>query len=189
MAVTAASNAIGTRPDVAAIAAVAHAVGALCYVDGVHATPHVPVDVSALGADFYATSAYKWSGPHVAAVVADPALLETVWPDKLAPVVQRGAVAVRARHAAVRRPGGGDRGGRAPGRRWRPVRMPVPPPVPRAGAASRRERILASMTAVEAYEVALFARLLDGLARVEPRDPVREGRAAHADRVLHGARA
>ena len=85
VAVTAASNAIGTRPDVAAIAASAHAVGALCYVDGVHATPHVPVDIAALGADFYATSAYKWSGPHVAAVVADPALLETVWPDKLAP--------------------------------------------------------------------------------------------------------
>ena len=85
VAVTAASNAIGTRPDVAAIAGYAHAVGALCYVDGVHATPHVPVDIAALGADFYATSAYKWSGPHVAAVVADPALLETVWPDKLAP--------------------------------------------------------------------------------------------------------
>jgi len=48
VAVTAASNAIGTRPDVAAIAASAHAVGALCYVDGVHATPHVPVDIAAL---------------------------------------------------------------------------------------------------------------------------------------------
>ncbi|MGC1753659.1 MAG: aminotransferase class V-fold PLP-dependent enzyme, partial [Trebonia sp.] len=51
VAVTAASNVLGTRPDVAAIAAVAHAAGALCYVDGVHATPHIPVDVSALGAD------------------------------------------------------------------------------------------------------------------------------------------
>ena len=49
--------------------------GALSYVDGVHATPHGPTDVAALGADFYATSAYKWSGPHVGAVVADPALL------------------------------------------------------------------------------------------------------------------
>jgi selenocysteine lyase/cysteine desulfurase len=57
VAVTAASNVVGTRPDLAAIAAAAHAVGALVYVDGVHATPHVPVDVVALGADFYATSA------------------------------------------------------------------------------------------------------------------------------------
>ena len=85
VAVTAASNAIGTRPDVAAIAQLTHAMGALCYVDGVHATPHVPVDVAALGADFYTTSAYKWSGPHLAALAADPQLLETVWPDKLAP--------------------------------------------------------------------------------------------------------
>ena len=85
VAVTAASNVVGTRPDLAAIASAAHAVGALVYVDGVHATPHVPVDVKALGADFYATSAYKWSGPHIGTVVADPALLDSVHPDKLAP--------------------------------------------------------------------------------------------------------
>ncbi|MGH2813642.1 MAG: aminotransferase class V-fold PLP-dependent enzyme, partial [Actinomycetota bacterium] len=76
VAVSAASNVLGTRPDVAAIAAVAHAAGALTYVDGVHATGHGPVDAAALGADFYAASAYKWSGPHVGAVVADPALAD-----------------------------------------------------------------------------------------------------------------
>src|SRR5205814_5813551 len=84
VAVTAASNVLGTRPDVAAIAAKAHAAGALVYVDGVHATAHGPVDMAALGADFYATSAYKWSGPHVGAVVADPALLDRLRPPKLA---------------------------------------------------------------------------------------------------------
>jgi cysteine desulfurase family protein (TIGR01976 family) len=159
VAVTAASNVLGTRPDVAAIAAVAHAAGALCYVDGVHATPHIPVDVSALGADFYATSAYKWAGPHVAAVVAGPALLETLWPDKLAPSsdevparFERGTqpfadlagVAAAVEHLASLAPGAGASDA--------------------AGAASRRERILASMTAVEEYEMALFARLLDGLS-------------------------
>src|SRR6185312_925881 len=61
VAVTAASNVIGTRPDVAAITALARAAGALSYVDGVHATPHGPVDVRELGADFYVTSSYKWS--------------------------------------------------------------------------------------------------------------------------------
>ena len=85
VAVTAASNVLGTRPDVAAITAQAHDAGALCYVDGVHATPHGPVDVAALGADFYATSAYKWSGPHIGAVVAAPELLESLRPDKLLP--------------------------------------------------------------------------------------------------------
>ena len=69
----------------AAIAAIAHAAGALVYVDGVHRTPHEPVDVAALGADFYVTSAYKWSGPHIAACVADPALWERLRPDKLVP--------------------------------------------------------------------------------------------------------
>jgi cysteine desulfurase family protein (TIGR01976 family) len=85
VAVTAASNAIGTRPDVRAIADRAHAAGALTYVDGVHATPHGPVDVAALGADFYACSSYKFFGPHAGTVIADPALLEGLAPAKLAP--------------------------------------------------------------------------------------------------------
>jgi selenocysteine lyase/cysteine desulfurase len=59
VAVSAASNVIGTCPDVAAITTLARAAGALSYVDGVHATAHQPVDVAALGSDFYATSAYK----------------------------------------------------------------------------------------------------------------------------------
>src|SRR4051812_31131579 len=83
VAVTAASNVVGTRPDLAAIAAAAHAVDALVFVHGVHATPHGVVDMVASGADFWATSAYKWSGPHLAAVAADPRLLEGLHPDKL----------------------------------------------------------------------------------------------------------
>jgi cysteine desulfurase family protein (TIGR01976 family) len=85
VAVTAASNAIGTRPDVRAIADRAHAAGALTYVDGVHSTAHVATDVAALGADFYACSTYKLFGPHAGAVVAAPELLESLAPAKLAP--------------------------------------------------------------------------------------------------------
>ncbi|MFB9236784.1 cysteine desulfurase-like protein [Plantactinospora siamensis] len=85
VAVTAASNAVGTRPDVPAIAAAAHAVGAPVYVDGVHAAPHGPTDVTALGADFYVTSAYKWAGPHLAAVVAEPDRWAPLRPEKLIP--------------------------------------------------------------------------------------------------------
>ena len=85
VAVTAASNAIGTRPDVRAITDLAHAAGALTYIDGVHATPHCPTDVAALGADFYACSSYKFFGPHAGCVTASPGLLETVRPAKLAP--------------------------------------------------------------------------------------------------------
>jgi cysteine desulfurase family protein (TIGR01976 family) len=168
VAVTAASNAIGTRPDVASIAASAHAMGALCYVDGVHATPHVPVDVAALAADFYSTSAYKWSGPHLAAVVAAPELLETVWPDKLAPSsnavpwrFERGTlpfadlagVTAAVDHLASLAPGDLD------------------------SDASRRDRVFVSMSVVESYEAELFARLLGGLAAMDR--VILYGKAAH----------
>ena len=85
VAVTAASNLIGTRPPVAAIARLAHSVGALLYVDGVHYTPHASVDLAALGADFFVCSAYKFFGPHCGILAAAPTLLESIHPDKLVP--------------------------------------------------------------------------------------------------------
>jgi cysteine desulfurase family protein (TIGR01976 family) len=85
VAVTGASNLIGTRPPIAEIAGLAHAVGALCYVDGVHLSAHCPVDVAALGADLYACSPYKFLGPHCGAVAGRPEVLERLRPDKLLP--------------------------------------------------------------------------------------------------------
>src|SRR5690554_3052055 len=85
VAVTAASNLIGTRPNVRVIADAAHDVGALVYVDGVHYTAHAAVDMQALGADFFTCSPYKFLGPHLGALVAAPELLETLEPDKLLP--------------------------------------------------------------------------------------------------------
>jgi cysteine desulfurase family protein (TIGR01976 family) len=85
VAVTGASNLIGTRPDVAAITALAHQAGALVHVDGVHLTAHAAVDVAAIGADLFACSPYKFLGPHCGCVVARPDLLETLRPDKLLP--------------------------------------------------------------------------------------------------------
>jgi cysteine desulfurase family protein (TIGR01976 family) len=161
VAVTAASNAIGTIPDVAAIAELAHAAGALCYVDGVHATPHVPVDVARLGADFYTTSAYKWSGPHLAALAAGPELLETVWPDKLAP--SSNAVPWRFERGTL--PFADLAGVTAAVAHLAAL---APPATAGSGRpASRRERVLASMAVVEAYEAALFARLAAGLAKLD----------------------
>jgi cysteine desulfurase family protein (TIGR01976 family) len=151
VAVSAASNVIGTRPDVPAITGMARTAGALSYVDGVHATPHGPVDVRALGADFYATSAYKWSGPHIGVVVASPDLLESLRPDKLVPspdtVPERFELGtppfadLAGVTAAVDHLAGLDD----------------------AATGSRRERILASMAAAEQHEQRLFAVLLGGL--------------------------
>ena len=85
VAVTAASNAVGTVPDIAAIAALAHDAGARLYVDAVHAAPHRPLDVAAFGADALVCSAYKWFGPHESILWARPELLEELHPDKLRP--------------------------------------------------------------------------------------------------------
>ena len=85
VAVTAASNLLGSIPPVSVIAESAHAVGALVYVDGVHYAAHACVDVEKLGADFFVCSPYKFFGPHCAALVADPVLLDALRPDKLLP--------------------------------------------------------------------------------------------------------
>ena len=60
-----ASNAVGTINPVAEIVGRAHAAGAWTYVDAVHAAPHLPIDVQAVGTDFLACSTYKFFGPHV----------------------------------------------------------------------------------------------------------------------------
>ena len=155
VAVTAASNVLGTRPDVAAITAQAHDAGAISYVDGVHATPHGPVDVAALGADFYATSAYKWSGPHIGAVVAAPELLESLRPDKLLPSPD--SVPERFEQGT---PPFADLAG---------ATAAVEHLAALDGAASgtRRERVLASMAAAELHEQRLFRALADGLESME----------------------
>ena len=151
VAVTAASNVLGTRPDIRAITDIAHAAGALAYVDGVHATAHGVVDIKALGSDFYATSAYKWDGPHVGCVIADPELLETLHPDKLASssddVPDRfewgtpsfhdfAGVAAAVEHLAALDP---------------------------EAQGTRRERLVTSLGAAEEHESALFGRLLAAL--------------------------
>jgi cysteine desulfurase family protein (TIGR01976 family) len=152
VAVTAASNVLGTRPDVPAITALARAAGALSYVDGVHATPHVPTDVRALGADLYATSAYKWSGPHIAAVVGSPSLLDRLRPDKLAPSPDT----VPERFEL----------GTLPFESLAGVTAAVEHLAGLAADASSgglRDRVLESMTAVQQHEQDLFAVLLAGL--------------------------
>jgi cysteine desulfurase family protein (TIGR01976 family) len=85
VAVTAASNVLGTKPPIRRIADLAHDAGALVFVDGVHYAAHDRVDVPALGADFFVCSPYKFLGPHCGVLGASPALLETVEPDKLVP--------------------------------------------------------------------------------------------------------
>jgi cysteine desulfurase family protein (TIGR01976 family) len=151
VAVTGASNLLGTRPDLPAVAERVHAAGAWLYVDAVHLTPHASVSLARSGADFLGCSTYKFLGPHAGVVAGKPELLERLRPDKLAPATDRvperfelgtlpyelmaGATAAVEFLADL-----------APG-----------------GASSRRERLEASMAVVEAHEDRLRQRIEDGL--------------------------
>jgi cysteine desulfurase family protein (TIGR01976 family) len=154
VAVTGASNLVGTRPDVPAIAAAAHAVGALVHVDAVHLAPHAPIDLPSLGADLLTCSPYKFFGPHHGALVADPGLLETLRPDKLAPssdsVPERFELGTLPYELLAGTTAAVD------------VIADLLP-----GNGSRRDRVLASMAAVEVHEAALLDSLLVGLNGID----------------------
>ncbi len=148
VAMTAASNLVGTRPPVREVAALAHDAGALLWVDGVHGTAHVAVDLAALGADFYTCSPYKLMGPHCGVVAAArPELLEALHPDKLLPATDE----VPERFEL----------GTLPYELMAGVTAAVDfvAGFVGDGSGSRRQRILDSYAALEEHEDALRARL------------------------------
>jgi cysteine desulfurase family protein (TIGR01976 family) len=81
-----ASNALGTVPDAARVVELAHAVGALAWVDAVHYGPHGPIDVGALGVDVLLCSPYKFFGPHLGLAYGRAELLRSWRPYKVRPV-------------------------------------------------------------------------------------------------------
>jgi cysteine desulfurase family protein (TIGR01976 family) len=156
-----ASNAIGTINPVAEIVGLAHAVGALTYVDAVHYAPHGPIDVAALDTDFLACSVYKFFGPHLGVLYGKAAVLEQLPAYKVRPAHDRfetgtpnfegiaGALAAVDYIASVGARFGDAFAGEFP------------------GMAGRRLEVHAGMRAIRAYEMPLFGRLLAGLARIE----------------------
>lgn len=137
MAVTGASNAIGTMPDVTAITAAAHDAGARVVVDGVHLTPHAPVDLRAIGCDIYSTSSYKWYGPHAGITWIHPGLIDELPAYKVRPSPDTG-----------------------------PERFQLGTPAYESLAAidaAARFLIDTGMDTIRSYERAVFERLLDGL--------------------------
>ncbi|MFJ8931111.1 cysteine desulfurase-like protein [Streptomyces sp. NPDC102364] len=152
VAVTAASNLIGTRPDLSALAALTHEVGGLFHVDAVHYASHAVVDLAALGADTLVCSPYKFLGPHLGVLTGRAELLESLNPDKLLPssdaVPERFELGtlpyelLAGASAAVDFLAGLEVGARG----------------------SRRERIVASFAALEEHEEALRQHMERGLA-------------------------
>jgi len=154
-----ASNAVGTINPVAEIVRRAHAVGAWTYLDAVHAAPHLPIDVRAVDTDFLACSTYKFFGPHAGVLYGRRELLDALPAYKLRPAGDRfetgtgnfeGLAGVRAAVDYIADVGsaygGADAGAGAP--------------------VSRRERLLAGMTAIRAYEMDIYRRLVDGLEAI-----------------------
>jgi len=151
-----ASNAVGTINPVAEIVRRAHAAGAWTYVDAVHAAPHLPIDVRALGTDFLACSTYKFFGPHAGVLYGRSEVLDSLPTYKLTPAHDRfetgtqnheglaGVVAAVDYLAAV----GVSHGGAPSG-------------------APIGERIRAAMTAIRDYEMELYGRLVDGLDAID----------------------
>lgn len=85
VAMTGASNIIGTRPDIEKMIRLTHQYNALFILDAVHLAPHASISLKNLDADIIGCSPYKFMGPHCGILAAKPSLLETLQNDKLLP--------------------------------------------------------------------------------------------------------
>lgn len=158
VAVNYASNAIGTVNDVQTITKMAHAVGALVYVDAVQLTPHFVTDVHEIGCDFLVCSAYKFYGPHQGLLWGRRSLLELLNPYKVRPADN--AIPHSWETGTQSHEGMAGTLGAIEHMEWIGTEMGE-------GGASRRERIVSGFNAVAAYEKTICARLISGLLSIQ----------------------
>ena len=155
VAVGYASNAVGTINDVAEVVKLAHAVGALCFIDAVHYAPHGPIDVRALDCDFLACSPYKFFAPHMGTIYGKRVHLEQFQPYKVRPASNatpdrwetgtknhEGMAGVTAAVDYLAALGAGQAG------------------------TTRRTALLAAMNEIQAYERMLSEKLIAGLLEI-----------------------
>jgi len=157
VAVGYASNAVGTINPVAEITRLAHAAGALSFIDAVHYAPHGPMDVKALDCDFLVCSPYKFFGPHMGTLYGKREHLERFKPYKVRPATdavpecwETGTQVqelIAGIHAAVEYVA-------ELGRRCDP------------SAKERRAALLAAYRSTVAYERTLVTRLIEGLLAI-----------------------
>lgn len=156
LAITAASNALGTMPDLEPAIAMAREAGATVYVDAVHYAPHALLDVGAIGADFVAVSPYKFYGPHLGVIWGRKQRIEALdlprvasAPDHAPDRIETGTLpfeAIAGATAAVdflASLGGAEAGA--------------------ASSADRRNRLQAAYRSLHTRGEALFRRLWEGL--------------------------
>jgi cysteine desulfurase family protein (TIGR01976 family) len=160
IAVTYASNAVGSISDIPRIRDLAHSVGAWVWVDAVHYGPHAPIDVQALDVDFLVCSSYKFFGPHLGILWGRADLLEQIPEYQLRPaphtVPEKFETGTKNHECLAGLVGTinylADLGRRAAG-------LPE-------GQGDLRTALISAMTSVRAYELTLGAALLEGISSV-----------------------
>lgn len=157
VAVGYASNAVGTINPVKVIVKLAHAAGALAYIDAVHYGPHGLIDVKALDCDFLVCSPYKFFGPHMGTLYGKREHLQRLRPYKVRPateqIPERWETGTQV-HELIAGIGGAVEYLADLGRHCDP------------SVKTRREALAAAYTATVAYESRLIARLMEGLQSI-----------------------
>jgi cysteine desulfurase family protein (TIGR01976 family) len=152
VAVTAASNALGSVTDLAPIITAAHANGALVYVDAVHFSAHRLSDVKALEPDFLVASAYKFFGPHTGVLYGRREHLERLVPYKVRPAPEtapdRWETGTQAFESLVQ------------------VTAAIDYLANIGSGATRRSRLVDAFAQIRHHEDSLTTRFLSGLAEM-----------------------
>ncbi|MCC6187822.1 MAG: cysteine desulfurase-like protein [Anaerolineales bacterium] len=158
-----ASNAVGTINDVRAIVEMAHAAGALCFVDAVQYAPHGSIDVQALDCDLLVCSAYKFFGPHAGILYGRYELLDRLRAYKVRPADDRPPGKFET--GTQNHEGQAGALGAIEYFEWLGEQA-AGPARGHAGQSARRAALVAAMTALAGYERELGAYLIAGLQLV-----------------------
>src|SRR5271163_2993114 len=175
-----ASNAVGTINPVKEIIRLAHAAGALAYVDAVHYSPHGLIDVAALDCDFLVCSTYKFFGPHMGVLFGKREHLQRLRPYKVRPLTDAipnrwewgtlnheciagitacvDYIADLGRHTTGTSGKDGTCGDGRLGRQSSEARP--------SGISERRAAIIAAFESIHRHEHALMNRLIAGLSQI-----------------------
>ena len=155
VAVGYASNAVGTINPVREAVQIAHAAGALCFIDAVQYAPHGVIDVQALDCDFLVCSAYKFFGPHTGILYGKYDLLDRLTAYKVRPAgneppdkFETGTQSFESIAGVL---------GVLDYFQW----------LGDEAAKSRRQKLVAAMTAIREYEIGLSRALIEGLSSIK----------------------
>ncbi len=151
-----ASNAVGTINDIQAVVQMAHAAGALCYVDAVQYAPHGPIDVQALDCDFLVCSPYKFFGPHAGVLFGKYALLDGLRAYKVRPAEDKPPHKFET--GTQNHEGQAGTLGCIEYFEWLGGQL--------GSQGTRRDKLVRAMTALADYERELGAHLLEGLQTI-----------------------